>query len=624
MTISDRDHLLRALAAIAFLLAFSNVDAGVFPQRFDLSNFTEADGVILTGIELNSNAGAHARAAGDFNGDGIDDIVIGSSEVEQGFAGAAFVVYGSNSPPANIELASLNGANGFLMRGGDGDDLGEQVAGLGDINGDGYDDIGVGARNKDVLQREAPGVVHVIFGGPNVAPSGELDPDALDGSNGFVVNGFFPGGDASMVSAAGDVNADGFPDIAIGAFGVDTPTKGNVGQAYLVFGGPEVGSSGVINVLTLNGSNGVILEGQEADDFTGRDTAGIGDINDDGIDDVLIGAFSVDFGELADVGGGYVLYGSSDPWPDRIALGELLPTQGYFFGCIGAGFDCGAGVDGLGDVNADGHPDFIVSGSRAQPDGVLDVGEAYVVFGGGTIGSDGDARTSELNGNNGFTIQGIDREDFFGRPSSTAGDINGDGIPDIVIGANMAEPEDGIDNGEVYVIYGKAGVGSSGRLLAEELDGDNGFTLEGADVGSALGASATTAGDFNADGLDDLMIGAPFEIAKGQVYILFGRDGNRDIDDDGVSDVDDNCIERSNADQRDSNGDGYGNVCDADLTDDCVVNIQDWLAMRTVFGTDDADADLDGDGIVNIDDARALFGDRLSPPGPSGLTEVCQ
>lgn len=127
-------------------------------------------------------------------------------------------------------------------------------------------------------------------------------------------------------------------------------------------------------------------------------------------------------------------------------------------------------------------------------------------------------------------------------------------------------------------------------------------------------------GDVNGDGSDDLTIGAPDAFATGAAFVLYGR---ADSDADGIADRLDNCIDVPNGDQRDTNGDGYGNVCDADLDNDCVVLAQDWFIMRGVLGTDDEDADLDGDGIVDTRDALSLFQRRLQPPGPSGVSDTC-
>ena len=101
--------------------------------------------------------------------------------------------------------------------------------------------------------------------------------------------------------------------------------------------------------------------------------------------------------------------------------------------------------------------------------------------------------------------------------------------------------------------------------------------------------------------------------------LLAATDVEIDTDGDGVPDSGDNCILVSNADQRDSNGDGFGNVCDADLNDDNVVNVIDLGLLRSVFFTNDADADFNGDGIVNAIDLGTLKLGFFSPPGPSGL-----
>ena len=156
--------------------------------------------------------------------------------------------------------------------------------------------------------------------------------------------------------------------------------------------------------------------------------------------------------------------------------------------------------------------------------------------------------------------------------------------------------------------------------------GDGAIRFIGPETEARLGDSLSRrSGDVNGDGLPDFVISAPAAtvegIEAGRAYVFLGK---ADFDGDDVPDNEDNCVENFNQDQRDSNDDGFGNVCDADLDDNCVVDLRDWFVMRSVFGSDDPDADLDGNGVVDIADARTLFRDRFEAPGPSGKTDSCQ
>lgn len=183
-------------------------------------------------------------------------------------------------------------------------------------------------------------------------------------------------------------------------------------------------------------------------------------------------------------------------------------------------------VSNLGDVNGDGIDDFIISATEAGINsGVEDVSESYVIFGSRSIGSSAPLNASDLDGSNGFVIEGLARNAFLGESVSGAGDVNGDGINDLIIGDPSATPDGAsFAAGEVYVIFGSVGLGSSGSLDLSTLDGNNGFVFNsvGDVVGAAInrvGSSISGAGDFNGDGVDDLIIGAR---SSDQSYFVFG------------------------------------------------------------------------------------------------------
>ena len=144
---------------------------------------------------------------------------------------------------------------------------------------------------------------------------------------------------------------------------------------------------------------------------------------------------------------------------------------------------------------------------RADPNG-NDSGASYVVFGGAGVGNGGNLELSALDGTNGFRLSGVAAGDGSGRAVSTAGDVNGDGVDDLLIGAFGADPN-GERSGASYVVFGGAGVGSSGNLELSALDGTNGFRLSGVAAYDFSGGAVSTAGDVNGDGVDDVLIGAP-------------------------------------------------------------------------------------------------------------------
>jgi hypothetical protein len=155
-------------------------------------------------------------------------------------------------------------------------------------------------------------------------------------------------------------------------------------------------------------------------------------------------------------------------------------------------------------------------------------------------------------------------------------------------------------------------------------DGKNGFAIIGAEQYELTGSSMAGVGDVNGDGVTDLVVAAP-GAAAGRAYVLFGRSVfDTDTDRDGLNDPFDDCEEVANPDQRDTNGDSIGNVCDADLNDDCVVNFVDLGRMKQAFFSNDPDADLNGDGSVNFSDLGLMKTQFFDSPGPSGLPNVCE
>jgi glycosylphosphatidylinositol phospholipase D len=226
-----------------------------------------------------------------------------------------------------------------------------------------------------------------------------------------------------------------------------------------------------------------------------------------------------------------------------------------------------------------------------------------------------------LDGDDGFVVVGHYEGYAAGTSIAAAGDVNDDGIGDLIVGA----PEDDDSPGWAYVIYGRED-GFPAFLPVTSLDGSNGFALEGIGPESKAGRSVAGIGDVNGDGVDDIAIGAPYatrsdDIGAGEAYIVYGRAS--DVDADGVRDSLDNCTQAANADQRDTDGDGFGNACDPDLNGDCNVDFADLGLMRAVFFSPDADADLDGSGAVDFNDLGVLKQLFFDPPGPTGIVNVC-
>ncbi len=478
-------------------------DASGPGASLDLSSLNGTNGFAINGEVAGQFTGRSVSGAGDVNGDGFADIIVGMrDESNGGVAGSesSYVIFGSASGfGASVDLGSLNGTNGFAITGIDANFTDIVVGSAGDVNGDGIDDIVIGSQGAGATNM---GASYVVFGQSGGFGS-SIDVSTLDGTNGFSITGSDVNDNTGFAVSGGDLNNDGYDDVIVGAVGGDPGGVNNAGEVYVVYGG-AAGIPSNIDVSTLNGTNGMVITGANVDGEAGNSISSAGDINGDGIDDLVIGERGFYYG----TGGAYVVFGQDGGLGTSFDLASLDGTNGFRITGNVQGDEAGYSVAMAGDINGDGFDDIIIGARGAMGYDYYgtpysNFGESYVVFG-SAGGFGATINLNQLDGSNGFTISGVVEEDTLGNSVSGAGDINGDGYDDLIIGAPKTDAN-GNDSGASYVLYGQdfqGNVTHQGTAAADNLTGD-------ATANTMIGGTG-----------DDILTGA------GGLDVLYGGEGD--------------------------------------------------------------------------------------------------
>ena len=321
---------------------------------------------------------------------------------------------------------------------------------------------------------------------------------------------------AGIVADAGDVNDDGIGDLVVGAPG-STENGFLSGVAYVVFGRASLSN---VDLAAL-GSGGFRINGQSGDGAAPA-VGGAGDVNGDGRADVLIGAPDANYGGSR-TGSAFVVFGKTST--AAVNLGAL-GNGGFRIDGEATDQRLGASVSGAGDVNGDGRADVLLASQFTSNNGRSFSGSAYVVFGKTTTTP---VDTAAL-GSGGFRIDGAAASDALGRGSG-AGDVNGDGRADVIVGATGASNNGRSSSGSAYVVFGKTTT-TSVDLAAL---GAGGFRIDGAAASDLAGSEVSGGGDVNGDGRPDVLVGSSFagnngRAGSGSSYVVFGKTTTTTVD----------------------------------------------------------------------------------------------
>ena len=465
-----------------------DTDGDTTPNYLDADD--DGDGVATASENADPNSDGDPRDALDVDRDGQPDYL----DIEAG----------PSSTPITDEQKISDTTGGFTATLDDGDRFGNAVAAIGDIDGDGTDDVIVGARDDDD-GGNGRGAVYVLFLNPDGTVKAEQKisdtagglTTTLDDADRFGVS----------VAGVGDLDGDGVSDVVVGA-DLDDDGGSDHGAVYVLFLNADGTVKAEQKISDTAGGFTTTLDS----DFFGHRVAGLGDVDGDGINDIAVAAILDDDGG-GDHGAVYVLFLNADGTVK--AEQKISDTAGGFTSTMSNGNRFGTAVAGIGDLDGDGIVDLAV-GAHNHSIGDLAGGAVFMLL----LNADGTVKAEQkISGNAGGLAAVLEDYDRFGSSAAGVGDLNGDGVVDLVVGAH--DDDGGTDRGALYLLF----LNTDGTVNGEQKISDTTGGLAGPlDDSDFFGFAAAGVGDLDGDGTTNLLVGANLDddggTDRGAVYVL--------------------------------------------------------------------------------------------------------
>ena len=454
-------------------------------------------------------AGYSVANAGDVDGDGLDDLLVGARNNDDAGHnnGKTYLFYGKSlGDRARLNLARAD----YSFTGESSSDYsGASVASAGDVDGDGKSDILIGAQNDDHSGTNR-GAAYLVLSSSLISgdgPDGRIEHTVSLSTADYKFIGYIHSmHTGQVVAGAGDIDGDGLADIMVNSYRDRT---GGYSGSVSIFRASSLGDEALISIADAD----YIIEGENEDEEFGRgqfysalDAAG--DVDGDGLGDIIIGARSNDDAG-GDAGMTYIFLGASFGSEQFVGAAD---ADYRIAGAYGSDWS-GDSVAGGGDIDGDGLSDVLI-GAPQNPDGGVRAGAVYVVFGSRL----GDEQNLDLYLDADHQLLGENDNDYAGQTVANAGDVDGDGLDDIVLGSQNLRHADRTQTGGVYVFLARD-LGDEVAISLSEAD----QKILGEEDSDYAGTAVSGGGDFNGDGLDDVIVGAYGGESGGMTYLLFGE-----------------------------------------------------------------------------------------------------